>query len=207
MLSNPTRSRRPRAAVTRPKPARLVLDASVAINLVATPYPFEILEALGEAALAPDEVIGEVDRNPRPGSTPSASPLAALIATGRIERVSLTGTMVETFVDLAGELGDGESATIAIAIAIGGVAVVDERKARGLCGRRFPGLRLGSSVGLLRHPRVADALGDARQAEAVFDALRFARMRVLPEHDAWVRRVLGDDRVKLCPSLKSRSPL
>lgn len=191
--------------MTRPKPTRLVLDASVLINLIATTCAVEILGAFDEVALAAEEAIGEVYRNPRPGSVPDAPPLGALLAAGRIERVSLTGTALETFVDLAGELADGEAATIAHALAIEGVAVVDERKARGLCSRRFPKLRLGSSVGILRHPRVASALGDTRQAEAVFDALRYSRMRVLPEHDVWTRTVLGDDRIKLCPSLKMRA--
>lgn len=190
--------------MTRTKPARLVLDASVLINLIATGCAVEILGALGEVALAAEEAIGEVYRNPRPESAADAPPLGALLTGGWIERLNLTGMALETFVDLGGELADGEAATIAHALAIDGVAVLDERKARGLCGRRYPGLRLGSSVGLLRHARVAAALGTARQAEAVFDALHYARMRVLPEHDTWVRTVLGDDRVMLCPSLKLR---
>jgi predicted nucleic acid-binding protein len=51
-------------------------------------------------------------------------------------------------------LDDGEAATIAHAVALNGVALIDERKANRICTERFPELRIASTVDILVHPSV-----------------------------------------------------
>ena len=84
--------------------------------------------------------------------------------------------------DTADTLDDGEAATIACAIEMGAVAVIDERKAKRICQILYPTLVVGSTVDVLALDRVVQRLGEERLAEAVYKALSGARMRVLPEH-------------------------
>src|SRR5207253_3083927 len=97
-------------------------------------------------------------------------------------------------------LDDGEAATIAYAAVNGGTALLDERKAIRIANERFPTLRLGSTVDLFADPTVEQALGHANLADALFNALRNGRMRVLPQHLAWVG-MIGPERAALCASL------
>lgn len=195
----------------RKLPPVLVLDASVLINLLATARMAEILLATGSRCVVTDQVWGEVWSNPR--DTPHvrrAGLLDPFVASGALAREALPADAVQTYLDLAGaeppdDLGDGESATIAYAAAEGALALLDDTKAIGLGRRRFPDLRTMTTAELLKRPEVHRALGDAGVAEALFDALRFARMRVPREHDAWARQILGPEPVALCQSLKRRS--
>ena len=65
----------------------------------------------------------------------------------------------------------------------------------------YNGMQTATSVDLLAHHAVEDALGRAALAEAVFLALRDARMRVLPHHIKWVKALIGQSRAQQCPSL------
>ena len=44
-------------------------------------------------------------------------------------------------------------------------------------------------------------IGQARLAQAVVNALRLARMRVLPHHMKWVLELIGPEQAALCTSL------
>jgi predicted nucleic acid-binding protein len=116
---------------------------------------------------------------------------------------------LNVFIDLVGAdprygLGDGEAATIALADSLSVAAVLDDRKASRVAGERFAHLTVYSTLDLLSRPQVVDALGMTRLAEAVFDALRYARMRVPHRFDGWVRELIGPERAAQCPSLKRR---
>jgi len=95
----------------------------------------------------------------------------------------------------ADTLDDGEAATLACALERGGIAVIDERKALRLCGARFPGLATASSLDLLSHGAVVGALGTKALAEAVFRALRDARMQVFDRHLDWAVELIGKEKV------------
>lgn len=101
-------------------------------------------------------------------------------------------------------LDDGEAATIAFAAEASAVAIIDERKALRLCATRFPTLRLGSTVDVLAHPAVLGALGATALADAIFNALSGARMRVLPHHINNVVAMIGRDRAATCVSLPGK---
>lgn len=184
----------------------IVLDASVVINLLGCGAAARVLQAIPGRHLVPDVTSREILRDPlTPGG--GANPITPLVATGLIERIGLAPATMTTFIELVGaeppnDLGDGEAAAIALASELGLPIALDDTKARRIVRERFHGLQLRSSVDLFALPSVAFALGDSL-ADAVFSALVHARMRVLPENDAWVRLLPGE-RAEACPSLKKR---
>ena len=50
-------------------------------------------------------------------------------------------------------LDDGEAATIALAIEINGMPLIDERKANNICKDNFPTLEIGCSVDIFAHKK------------------------------------------------------
>lgn len=184
----------------------VVLDASVVINILGCGAAARVLRAIPGRHVIPDITSREILRDPLAPSSPE-DPLDALIAAALIERVQITAATMETFLDLVGaeppdDLGDGEAAAIALARELGLPLALDDTKARRIVREQFPGTSMLTSVDLFALPTVAAALGD-ELADTVFSALIHARMRVLPENDAWVRTLLGE-RADQCPSLKKR---
>lgn len=192
------------SCITDPN-ALLVADASVAINLNATGCAAQILHALPNriviTAIAADEV-----RDDRQNGRRDAELLAKLADDGLIEIVHLSeaaeivfgrlviGPAIET-------LDDGEAATIAHASEHGGIALIDERKANRICGQRFAELRVASTIDVLANGGVQVGLARQELGNAVFNALRQARMRVLPHHCDWVTSLIGPERTSVCDSL------
>jgi len=185
--------------------ALLVVDTSAAINLNASGCAEEILLALPYKITIVDAIQRELEFGRERGRR-DAELTSSLVAANRIEVASLgdegwthfellvTGTAAET-------LDDGEAATIAYAVEHSGVAIIDEHKATKICAIRYPSLVIASSLDLFGHPMVCELLGRERLAEAVFLALRDARMRVFRRHYEWVLDLIGADRAALCPSL------
>jgi hypothetical protein len=131
-----------------------------------------------------------------------------LIAAGLLERVPLPEGALVRFLELTGadppdDLDDGEAAALAAGETLSLAVAVDEAKGRRVARERLPDVGLLSSAEIFAMPEVTVALG-AQLVEAMFSALVNARMRVLPEHEAWVRGLLGDARVTQCPSLRRR---
>jgi len=185
--------------------APVVIDTSAAINVIATGCAADILRALPNRLLAVDAVPAELEEGRRRGR-PDAVLLNELVMAGHIGIVSLgdsAGQIFEEFVigRAAATLDDGEAATIAYAAEHGAIAIIDERKANRICRARFPALARGCTLDLFTHPGVLDALGRDRLAGAVLNALRKARMRVLPHHVEWVVRLIGVENAAECTSL------
>ena len=98
-------------------------------------------------------------------------------------------------------LDDGEAATISCAVEYGAVAAIDDAKAVALCARKYPKLAIASSVDLFARAVMA-ALGKGPLGNAIYAALRSARMRVPRHHEGWVVGMIGDARAGSCPSLR-----
>ncbi len=185
--------------------AVLVVDASVVINLNATGMASEIIRACPGELVVTENACAELFRGTRSGYKDGEN-LQVLIRAGALRAVALGeggkrvyGSLIEG--TALRTLDDGEAATIGYAVEAGAVAVIDERKARGLCSTGFPYLTLASTVDLLLHECIARALGAQRQAEAIFQALRVGRMRVPPEHIDAVVALIGADAAASCNSL------
>jgi predicted nucleic acid-binding protein len=141
-----------------------------------------------------------------------AERLKELVASRQIEIVRLSDAGWQHFEALVvgpaeQTLDDGEAATIAYAADCGAVAILDEKKGTRLAAVRFPSVGVITTVDLLFHPHVRRTLGMSEHSNAVFAALREARMAVLPSKVDDVVRLIGLDRARLCPSLPKGSRL
>jgi predicted nucleic acid-binding protein len=185
--------------------APVVIDASTVINLNATACGPRILKAIPNPFIITDVVQGELledRRNGRhDGQLVSELVAAGLISVAKLE--DLTESHFEELVIGRGDatLDDGEAATIAYGVEKGAIALIDERKATRICGERYPQLVVGNSFDMLTQSAVLATLGDGATADAVFNALRFARMRVPPPLLKWVTELIGAERAAMCECL------
>jgi predicted nucleic acid-binding protein len=185
----------------------LVADTSVAINLNATGCAARVLEALPYRIVIVESVQVELEYGRERGRN-DADRTAALIAAEHLKIVRLGARGLDVFEGLvvgsaAETLDDGEAATVAYAVESSGVAVIDERKAMRIAAIRYPKLVTASTMDLLGHPYVCGALGERALADAVFFAIRDARMRVPRTHTEWAVKLIGVERAACCPILRS----
>lgn len=193
----------PRSWVDDGRP--LVADASVWINIVAGGQAGTILRAMARPPILPRIVLGELERGRDKGRA-TAERMAELIEMGLVEVAELHADAEALFMRLvvgsiSETLDDGEAATLAHAIQIGGAAMIDERKAMGLAGRRFPALPIVSSAAFMLSPATRGVLDEEQVAVMLHAALHNARMRVPDEYLAEVCRILGPVRAADCTSL------
>ena len=182
-----------------------VADTSVVINLIATQCSEAILEALPNHVVVLEESQCEISRGKEAGHN-TADGLEELVSNGHIDIVELGETGREWFRKLVSgpsvqSLGDGEAATISYAIEEAVKPLLDDRKAINACSERFPNLNLGSSMHILAGTNVQEALGQKDFANALFNALRFGRMRLSNADAHWVASLIGPERARDCPSL------
>jgi len=183
----------------------LVADTSTVINLIATGFAAPIIKAVPNRIIAVDVIPEELNTG-RPRGRNHAERLQELVTAGHIEIVTLGDEGIQHFEGLvagaaAQTLDDGEAATIACAAERGAVAILDEKKGTRLCAARFPSVGIISTIDVLLHPEVRLNLGADAFAEAVFAALRDARMAVFPHHLDEILRLIGPERAAQCPSL------
>ncbi|MBC7767385.1 MAG: hypothetical protein H7124_01220 [Phycisphaerales bacterium] len=156
----------------------LVLDASVAINLLATGQPWSILAALDFRAHVPEQVLREVVRCPITKRGYENDEKHPFRISPNVEIVQLSNAEVEDFVAIAQHVGDGEAASIAVALARRLPLALDDRRARSIAKARGGTISLVWTTELLRNPALKHAFS-ADQADAFFaDAIRHARMYV-----------------------------
>lgn len=182
-----------------------VADASVWINLAATGRCAEILAALGAPIAIVDVALGELQRGSSSGHG-VLSHIDPLIRSGQIRLVTMAPHDEDAFLSLvaggtADTLDDGEAATLVVAARLKGIALIDERKATAIAKRRFPTLDLRSTTDLLFATLPDEGARAGPLADALFSALRGARMRVPGHWHARVIEVLGPERASLCNSL------
>lgn len=181
----------------------VVLDASVLINLDATSRAAEIVRAIDAqwkvVRAAYNEVVG------RAPATRERRSVMKLVADGHLEVVELEEPGLRVYQELivgkAPEtLDDGEAATIAYAVQVSGLALLDEKKATRICATRFPQLRVATTVDALLDPRVVRAMSPGDHSEAVLRALQVGRMQVAPSRLPHVLALIGEN-AQHCPSL------
>ncbi len=184
----------------------LVLDTSAIINLNATTVAEDILGAFPNDIVVTTQVFDELAAGSMKGYQ-DYEMLCTLLDAGIVVQSELVGEECMVFRSLVEgsgptTLGDGESATIAKAFVSNGLAVVDDRKARKIALRRFGKMSVAPTIALLLDRLVEQSLGPAGQVNAVFLALRNARMYVPQENEAQVLGMIGQERAAQCPSLR-----
>lgn len=182
-----------------------VLDASVLINFLGSGAVERLLPALPGSVLIADQTFREVLRDPS-GRIPPADIRRALAETGLVEVRSLDDTQALLYLELASapdpdRLDDGEAATVALAVSCSTIPVLDETKARRVYRSRFPGHPLESTAGLFRRLNEGERLPPDDLRSALYQALRQARMQVVPDEREWVIRTLGPELAGHCSSL------
>ena len=183
----------------------IVADTSAAINLNASGFAEKVLQAIPNKVVIPDSVLAELDAGRKHGYN-DTSCFRKLINDGLVGVISLGKIAVHHFENLVigpatETLDDGEAATIACAVEQLGIAILDERKANGICAKSYPDLLTGCTVDFFSHPEVYRILGKDNLALSVFNALTIARMRVLPHHQDWVVQLIGPEQAMQCNSL------
>lgn len=186
--------------------AALVVDTSVAINLVACGVGGRLLAANRRTIIVPGIVAGELEDAGERGQVVLAA-LDQWRGDGLLTIENLPEPGFEAFEELisgrsADTIDDGEAATIVHAGYTGGIAVIDDGKANRIASARYPGLQRASTVDLMMNDLVRDAMKAAEISDALFMALTQARMRVMNHHLDAVVQALGPERVALCHSLR-----
>lgn len=185
----------------------LVLDASVAINLLGTGEPASILRALDRQIIIDEYAVQELLLDPYTKTTGEHT-IARLARDGLLQRERLNQTAYDIFLELTGapspdDLGDGEAATIATAMITGAIPVIDERKARRVYNKRSAGAPVLHTIDLLAARNVTSALDEHVISTMVYNAIHHARMRVPQDCREWVISVLGPDRANACTSINA----
>lgn len=183
----------------------LVIDASVAINLLGTGRAADLLRLVHQRVLMDEFAIAEVTSDPfskRPGS----ESMQLLISSGLLSSVQLSDQAFAEFLELTGatppdDLGDGEAATIAQSFDLGAVPVIDERKATRIALSRRPNHPLLNTIDILACPTLVKAFSRHELGEIFYSALFHARMRVPLEYRQWMHTLIGPERSKRCPNL------
>lgn len=183
----------------------LIIDASAAINLAASGVSSKILGSFPNRSRISTNVLNEIKAGHVNGYK-DHEVVNELIKTGALKILELGSQGKVIYAELVSgaaisTLDDGEAATIGLAAELQGIAVIDEKKATRICNEMIPRVPVRSTIDLLRHQNVASALGRKQLANAVYDALQIARMRVPSEHCDWVIKLIGADRVAQCQSL------
>ena len=183
----------------------LVIDASVAINLLGTGRPADLLRILGHRVIIEETTYKEVDRNPFNGNSGHDS-LDDLVSKGLLHLERLSNEGYELFLELTGanppnDLGDGEAATIAHAIITGGIPLLDEKKGSRIARER--GLAVISTLDLFRSQQILGTMRKEDLADTIYAALINARMRVPPDHRRWIVDLIGVERAASCSCLGS----
>ena len=191
------------------RPASVVLDTSVVINVNGTGCADAILQALPNRCIVVEQVSLELQAGRRTGRG-DADALAVLIEQKLVEHAQLGATGMRHFANLvsgsaAETLDDGEAGTIACAIERGAVALVDERKAIWICAEHFPSLGIGCTVDVLAQRDVRAALSSSL-ADAMFNAFDRGRMRVPDHYGQCVLDFIGTTRAAACRPLAKRFP-
>lgn len=176
----------------------IVLDGSILLNLVATPRPRVVLEALGTPFVLAD-VAKELTRCPRTGSP--SSPIDALIG-NPLQQVDIEDEDAERFIELlsAGpseELADSEAATIAYATRRGLTVASDEPRVHRVLARRFMSSCL-TTADLYRVLLEEHRLERSQVSDFLFDSLRIAHMQVTPGDLEWSRSLLTPSQLDQC---------
>lgn len=183
----------------------IVADASVAISITASGYAAPILRSIPNRFAVSDVVVSKLESGSRIGHA-NAGQLRELVDSGLVEIVAMEGEAIIHFEELVvgparSTLDDGEAATIACALELNAIPLIDERKARRIFAERYPGFSLGCTTDVFMHPEVGSALGDSELAVAVLNALKRSRMRVLDHHMTWVINLIGAEDAASCESL------
>ena len=186
----------------RPDTGVLLLDASCLLNLYATGRMIEVAAVLPWQLAVVDYVMEQealyvrtIGANAEQEETVPVDP-SPLIDGGLLLVVRLeTPSEEASFVELAAVLDDGEAMTGAIALNRGHMVAIDDRKARRVLGERAPGMRLVSTLELMRQWSASVTVQEVSRAlRAMQHRARYVPGQRDPLY-AWWRDMMEDSNV------------
>lgn len=185
-----------------------VVDTSFVINLNATGFSDRILRAIQIPFIVTEDVLRELKDGSKSGHE-DYKKLKGLIDLKAITLASLGERGENVYLSLIEgsanqTLGDGEASTIAHAVEIGGVAIIDDKKAKKICRERFPLIPIIMTIDLLTYAAVRKDLGRENHKKAIYNALRLARMRIPTEKQKHIVKLIGKTMAADCPSLSHK---
>jgi predicted nucleic acid-binding protein len=163
----------------------VVLDASVVINLLGCKHARIVIVGLGVTCLIEKRTLDEIQRHPVPGLSHTRE-LEVLIQDGLVCVHRMTMPEYLVYLGLVtGEpvnvLGDGESAAIATAVGTGNAVILDDRKARRICGGNFPSVPIASSLRLFVEAARRGKFDNQFLRDLVSAALVNSRMSIMKD--------------------------
>ena len=186
----------------------VVVDTSFVINLNATGFSDRIIRAMPNPFSVTEDVLRELKDGSNSGHN-DYKELQDLIGLGTITLASLGEWGENVYLSLiegsaSRTLGDGEASTIGHAVEIGGIAIIDDKKAEKICRERFPLISVIMTVDLLNCAAVRKDLGREQHKKAIHNALRLARMRIPTEKQKHIVELIGKTLAADCPSLSHK---
>jgi hypothetical protein len=158
-----------------------------------------ILRASGVQHVATRRVVErELVVDPRDRTHGAQARFDALASDALVDVVGID-SLEELFVDFCFEIDDGEAATLAYAKHAGGVAVLDDEAARRVAMQAS--IDVAWTIDLILDNQAVREAGQAMIATALYDALRFGRMRIPRNRVAEVIGLVGVERARDCPSI------
>ena len=186
---------------------RLVLDASVVINLLGTGAMMNVVVALARELHIERRAYDEIKFDPSTRRNADLT-LAPLKEHRHLLVSDLSAELIPDFVQLAtagvsNGLDPGEAASIVLAHQVTATVVLDEERAQCAARRHFPTVNILTSLDLLAAPELFSAIGQQGVSDLIYASCMHARMNVASEHAPWVVRTIGT-RAQHCLSIKKR---
>ncbi len=172
-------------------PVPVLIDTSVALNLLAAGAGGAVLEALGVKCFVCSAVVDEAIyvRSDDPTKHREAVSIEPWLLSGAVDVTSPEGILEEAlYVQFAADLDDGEAMSLTICRARGYAFATDDRKAPRIAGRlALPTVQLLSTAQILNHwaIRTGATAGKLRQ---VLSAIELKARSIPPHDDPWRER-------------------
>ena len=181
-----------------------MIDTSVIINLGASGYGTEILQAIDNRFVTSEEVVGEIKENSKNTHPKTISFLNRIIDLELLRVMSLTPDeerACREIMNKKNQLHDGEVASLTLAKNRGFTAIIDETTGRKVANYELSGKVVGTTMDLLFHPNVLELLGRRNLSTAVYNALRDGGMQTNMHDRGYIVELIGKVRAKKCTSL------
>ena len=171
-------------------------DADILMNLLASGFPVDILQALNVVLLVAPRVDGEALylESENPGGDRVLIDLNPLEAAGVVSRISLTDDELDLVVQLVREVDDGEAEVIAVGVLRNVEIATDDRKARRVAAER--GGSLLSTPELLVAWQSSASIPDQTMTAVVRQVSRRSRYRparMHPLYGGWMQLLSSDE--------------
>lgn len=165
-----------------------IFDACALINLYASSFMSEIISSRQTRCCVVDQALQEslfIRRASDMGTnfTRESVVLAPYLISGALQQVKLEGEDEQNlFVNLAFQLGDGEAATIAVAISRQMHVISDDKKAFRILKKEAPGITCVSTMEVIKTWSEMQAIPAEQTKAALSNIQRYANYRPGEDH-------------------------